>query len=616
MLKTSHFCSSSSTLSGNRAHPTKNSAGRDDGNHVIVYQSKDFTRSNIALTQGGLILIAILSGGDYHQAGLPRCGPSIAHGLAKCGFGDRLLEAARSMPRHGLEEFLVTWRQELCDELRTNSSGHIGRKNPALAKSVTEDFPDIDVLLSYTNPITSESEGKAHKIKFIWDRPLDLGRIAHICELYFEWGVRSVIIKRFRSVIWPAAVLRLLREKILMQDAQESRRISPSPPLNGDRAVTVADPPPSSVPAHISSVHLLDDLDRKVIQKIHSTRMHASTDGLLEYRLEISPRSIVSSAEVGIKDIRPPLIDDLNDSDDTEELEESQGTAKSSSDPNSNFRVWIPACMVALAEPALVDEYDESQKRKQEKTSKKTKKESTRAANEVIAVPKIKHLHQASQDSNAVRSSGPEKSRGPHLKGFFGVSKQTAQVGGSKLTKVLEKNLSIPTSTGESSTLEALKKPNTLAQTKASSSKPTLAPRPFPISLDSNSDSEDAPVESPILTGGREGRSPPSASDTEKISLDKSPRKSVSHTSPRSAATQAALRPRPSSRIPSPSPTGSRVLPLRKDPSIINISSDEEDNPTSILKTSAAPLLIAKARARTEANKSRVNNAEEIIDLT
>ena len=193
----SRLRSPSNTLSGNRAHPTSNSSDKDDGNHVTIYKSKDFLRPDINLTHGGLILIAILSGGDYHQAGLPRCGPNIAHGLAECGFGDSLLHAAQTMSRDELVVFLSTWRQDIGDELRTNSRGIIGRKNPALANSVPENFPDTDILFSYTNPITSESEGKAHNINFVWNRKLDLGRIAHICKLYFEWGIRDIIIKRF-----------------------------------------------------------------------------------------------------------------------------------------------------------------------------------------------------------------------------------------------------------------------------------------------------------------------------------------------------------------------------------------------------------------------------------
>ncbi|KAG0699190.1 hypothetical protein DFH29DRAFT_1081424 [Suillus ampliporus] len=158
----------------NGAHPVKNADGRDDGNHVITYRAVDLVSHNdIRLSRGGCIPIGLLSGGDYHQAGVQGCGKLIAAALARCGFGDRLLEAASSLSREELEKWL-----------------------PALAKKIPDDFPDVDILLFYTNPITSETEGKpTREIK----KEPDIGKIAGLCELYFEWGVKDVIIKRFRT---------------------------------------------------------------------------------------------------------------------------------------------------------------------------------------------------------------------------------------------------------------------------------------------------------------------------------------------------------------------------------------------------------------------------------
>jgi holliday junction resolvase YEN1 len=47
----------------------KNSAGKDDGNHVYIYRAADIEKDDdIALSWGGFILIGLLAGGDYHQA--------------------------------------------------------------------------------------------------------------------------------------------------------------------------------------------------------------------------------------------------------------------------------------------------------------------------------------------------------------------------------------------------------------------------------------------------------------------------------------------------------------------------------------------------------------------
>lgn len=59
---------SSSTLSGNKKHGAKNTDGKDDGQHVNIYRAMDLkSHKDIGLSQGGLILIALLRGGDYDQ---------------------------------------------------------------------------------------------------------------------------------------------------------------------------------------------------------------------------------------------------------------------------------------------------------------------------------------------------------------------------------------------------------------------------------------------------------------------------------------------------------------------------------------------------------------------
>ena len=208
----------SATLSGNSKHTTKNADGRVDGNHSTVYTSANIlAHPSVQLTRGGLILIGLLSGGDYHQAGLSRCGPGIAHGLAKCGFGDELLKATQTLSHDELPGFLTTWRENLRGELRTNRRGQLGSKKPSLANAVSNSFPDIDVLLSYTNPIISATDAGTRRTHTPpqWERKPDLGKLAHLCELHFEWGLKDIVIKRFRTIVWPGIVLHSLRRSAL-----------------------------------------------------------------------------------------------------------------------------------------------------------------------------------------------------------------------------------------------------------------------------------------------------------------------------------------------------------------------------------------------------------------
>lgn len=329
------------------------------------------------LTRGGMILIGLMSGGDYQQGGLSRCGTKTAHGLARCGFGDTLYAAAKNLSREKLPAFLGNWRNELRHELRTNSRGFIGRKSPTLANSVPEDFPDVDILLSYVNPITSESMGKRPP-ELRWTKEPDLAKLAATCEFYFEWGYREAIIKRFRTVIWHSAVLRILRRAVLNMEEAKSTKSMPTTPRKGG-AFLESGTPSKMIAKHFSSLdigtdpHDDEDGEDTLIVQIHSSRMHASTDGVLEYRLEIAPRQLVEIAESGIKGTRIPEGPDewASDEDNEEGSRSSKGIPKLPIDPETHLRVWMPACMVKLAEPHLVREFEEKEEMKKNKKAGK-----------------------------------------------------------------------------------------------------------------------------------------------------------------------------------------------------------------------------------------------------
>ena len=530
---------------------------------MVVFEASKFSRPEINLTHGGLILIALLNGGDYHQAGVSGCGPKVAHGLAKCGFGDTLLSAARTLSREDLQEYLITWKEGLVEELRTNSRGILGRRYGSLSNAIPEEFPTIDILMSYAKPVTSVTEGKVHKIKTNWERPLDLGRIANICELYFEWGVRHAIIKRFRTVVWPAAVFRFLRESVLEKDPRGASRPSPSATthLSGNE-------PPSSSPATSTATSLShlqiggSSICQNLILKIHSTRNHDSTDGLLEYRLEVSPDRLVTLASEGIKDIRPPLIADISSSDDTSS-ESGKQAKKSPPDPSSNFRVWIPACIVKAAMPSLVDSFEESINRK---ATKKTTLAKHGPRSKVVDAA----ISPAQEDSEEPQKRAPRLK--PSLKAFYPVTKPDGQT-----SKSVDEH-------GDKQT--------------------TLGGRSKILSLIDGLVARDPPQ--------HRGRKDPPATTANggESSITKT-------TQPRPASqvpvrVGRGLEPKPAQKPPPPpKPTPNLQDTTLKD--IIEISSDSDDGePTPLRpKPSVAPLLIARSRRR-----ARSQAPDDIIDLT
>ncbi|KAK0548264.1 hypothetical protein OC845_003663 [Tilletia horrida] len=127
-----------------------------------------------ALDRDGLILTALLSGGDYDMQGRDRCGIKIALGLARCGFGKRLITAYKRRfqpPAHASNannsqqtsseaawnRELDRWVQDVRNELRTNESGQFDRRFPTLASSsVWDSFlqtsEQLEVVQSYVWP--------------------------------------------------------------------------------------------------------------------------------------------------------------------------------------------------------------------------------------------------------------------------------------------------------------------------------------------------------------------------------------------------------------------------------------------------------------------------------
>ena len=88
--------------------------GNKSPTHVDVYRSAR-TKEASGLDSEGMILVALMSGGDYIQAGIDSCGIKTACQAARAGFGTELCSIGI-----GGEEALDTWRRRLQHEIRTN----------------------------------------------------------------------------------------------------------------------------------------------------------------------------------------------------------------------------------------------------------------------------------------------------------------------------------------------------------------------------------------------------------------------------------------------------------------------------------------------------------------
>ena len=633
--------STSNTLSGNRANPILNSAGKDDKNHSRIFNIDSITRHpDIRLTRGGMILIGLMSGGDYQQGGLARCGVTTAHALARCGFGDSLFKAATNLGRGDLEDFLANWRQELRDELRTDSKGEIGRKQVALANSITRKFPDVDILLSYVKPITSESMGRASdNIRITWEREPDLAKLAGVCEFYFEWGYKEAIVKRFRTVMWHSIVLRILRRAVLDLDQAKSKTDVPSTPKKRNAMdKTPCGTPSKMIAKHFSSLSInsptkvsgSESDEQRLIVKVHACRQHPFTDGLPEYRLEIAPKQLVQLTESGIKGLRVPEGPDEWASDDAEGDEDGGKKGKKVPiDPETHLRVWMPACMVKLVQPDLVESYEELQENKR---LKKAAKGTRNALSKEKAPAKKKKVREPiTQNLQDIFSAPPEKSKPTSIASFplssltDGTNSESeGKQGSSRLVRKQIRRLSPPnigainSSRGRSSkppdddkpraAIRDLTKKNKQSTTTANDLKSF-----FPVTYSSShitkktsvQTSRDADRTVPLSPSKRTDIGASAESDLSDHIL-KSPRKRFGETS-RCA------------RADSPSPSKPQV---KKSIKFIEISSDSDSDRENAIPP-LQPLLRARARLMTSQNPStRTRNEDKpqissyIIDLT
>jgi Holliday junction resolvase YEN1 len=262
-----------------------------------------------------------------------------------------------------------------------------------LAKAIPDSFPDIDVLLSYTNPIISATDAGARRTHTPphWKREPDLAEIAHVCELHFEWGLKDNIIKRFRTILWPSIILRTLRRLALEAETEAVTQPTRLPVRERESHQDILGTPSKVLARHFSSMALRtdgredDNSLEDLIVKIHGSRTHAFTDGILEYRLEIAPAQLVRLASAGVQGLRKPadttydvLPSESEDSDDVDDEEGQVGTSRRKKrrgggpppEPESHVRVWMPACMVRFVLPDLVDRYEAALEAKRAKNSK------------------------------------------------------------------------------------------------------------------------------------------------------------------------------------------------------------------------------------------------------
>lgn len=214
------------------------------------YSAIDLEHSDQRISNSSLILTAIMSGGDYDQVRLFRpfltllfrsdidfhsshsqkgstaFGPTKGLALGRLGFGDKLVEAFKTLsPAQFKADFVPRFRAELAEELRTNASGELGRKFVVNANALTDDFINYQVLDSYVHPITSGSPGQSAWPGFVGKEVkgtldgLGLANLGRVMEAELQWEGKDVAVKRAASNLYDGAIRRALMAEIVRPGA-------------------------------------------------------------------------------------------------------------------------------------------------------------------------------------------------------------------------------------------------------------------------------------------------------------------------------------------------------------------------------------------------------------
>ncbi|KAJ8066672.1 hypothetical protein OCU04_005716 [Sclerotinia nivalis] len=318
-----------------RSWSSEKKSGAGTPTHVNVYDAKATKAGKSGLDREGMILVALMSGGDYKTEGIPGCGVKVACEAARAGFGKRLCQIRRE-DAAAYDE----WRADLAHELFTNESKFFRTKRKAL--QILEDFPDRKVLGYYTHPVVS-SLAKVERLRdqIIWEGDINVPKLRHFVADAFEWKGKEGA-KKFVRGLAPVLLLTKLRQR-------------------GDRRNSGYDDP------------MLTKLkEMELVKVICGQRKHVTTDEVPEMRVIYQPLEIVDInldeeddeiEDYGRDGLAPLLEDDQIQayaSDDAAPSDSPRKRGPSPYDPTKADKLWIFETIVKVGVPLTVEDYEEA----------------------------------------------------------------------------------------------------------------------------------------------------------------------------------------------------------------------------------------------------------------
>ncbi|ODQ54834.1 hypothetical protein SAICODRAFT_77585 [Saitoella complicata NRRL Y-17804] len=313
-----------------------------------VYEESRIS-DKVGISRAGMILVALMSGGDYLPDGVSKCGIKTAVEAAKAGLGDLLLKQLHDLP---------SWREHLIASLHTNKFGHFAKRHPGL--TIPSDFPSIEALKYYANPIVS-SRSKLPRIERRTEP--DLQGIRQYVNDMLGWEGRGGA-ERLIKIIAPGLLMWKL-QNCPLQPSTKSNSLAPGAkekPASKGKTPTgqaqmtnfFAASKAKEVSALVKTVNP-EPTDEGLVLSIHGTRNHVSTGEIPELRVAYIPAVICSAIDLSIEanlcEAPAPsndfdLISDLPTTPPTDDTCTSNVPTAKRYDPTVAERIWLPEIVV------------------------------------------------------------------------------------------------------------------------------------------------------------------------------------------------------------------------------------------------------------------------------
>ncbi|MCJ1425162.1 hypothetical protein MMC29_003050 [Sticta canariensis] len=300
--------------------------------HVNVYTAAAMKEGSAGLDSDGMILVALMSGGDYIPEGLPRCGIKTACAAARAGFGQDLCRLSKE-DKVGLRQ----WRERLQFELATNESKFFGSTRKTL--KIPDSFPNMAVLRYYTHPVVSSADKVLRLSSEIrWTADVNVAGLRNFVIEAFDWDRLSGAKKFLRGLAPP-----LLVHKLRIRGSADNE--------------------------YYDDLEKREKDEKMLVASICGRRSHFATDATPELRVVFTPLEVVGldleSEEKDILDIAG--ISD-SEAEHTVSVDETQTQsnntvkrrARSIYDPALPEKLWILETYVKLGVPLMVENWEEA----------------------------------------------------------------------------------------------------------------------------------------------------------------------------------------------------------------------------------------------------------------